>query len=245
MRIMRIIVVAAFVTLLVGCHPSPNIDKVAADTKAQFQRQLNQDYAENHATVQSVRIVQTAAPKYEGEATIAVYNSTFTVPLMVTSDGNTTLVTVDGQKLATGFESALRDDLATLEGKYSDYIMSPAIFDTMPASLKAAKADFVARLQVVIPIDSNGRYYFGTGCAPHECTTNEAAWVIDKMTGKGTAVIMKYVPGMPGMASHENFQLYGATRETLPPPLTAWADQHGMTEMNVVPDIPAYQSPQK
>jgi outer membrane murein-binding lipoprotein Lpp len=242
---MRIAVVAISVILLSGCHQSPNIDNVAADAKSQFQRQLNQDYADKHATVQKVSVVQTTGPKYEGEATIAAYNSTFTVPLIVTSDGKTTLVIADGQKLATGFELALQHDLANLVGKYSDYVLSPAMFDRMPGSLKAAKADFSARLNVVSPIDSDGRYYFGCGCAPHECTMNEAAWAIDKMTGKGAALIVKYIPDKPGMTSHENFQLYGATMENLPPPLAAWADQQGMTEMNVVPDIPAYQSPQK
>jgi hypothetical protein len=119
------------------------------------------------------------------------------------------------------------------------------MFDLMPASLKAVKNDFSARLNVVSPIDSDGRYYFGSGCAPHECTMNEAAWAIDKITGKGAAVIVKYIPDSPGMASHENFQLYGATMENLPPPLAAWADQQGMTVMNVVPDTPIYQAPQK
>ncbi len=241
---MRIVPVAILVILLSGCHQSPNIDNVAADAKAEFQRQLNQDYADKHAMVQHVSVVQAAAPKYEGEATIAAYNSIFTVPLIVTSDGKTTLVTTDGQKLATGFELALQHDLATLTDKYSDYILSPAMFNFMPGSLKAVKADFSSRLNVVSPVDSSGNYYFGSGCAPHECTMNEAAWAIDKMTGNGAAVIVKYIPDSPGMASHENFQLYGATMETLPPPLAAWADQQGMTEMNVVPDIPGYQSPQ-
>jgi hypothetical protein len=45
---------------------------------------------------------------------------------------------------------ALQHDLAALVGKYSDYVVSPAMFDMMPGSLKtAAKADFIARLQVV------------------------------------------------------------------------------------------------
>jgi outer membrane murein-binding lipoprotein Lpp len=242
---MRIVVVAILVALLSGCHQSPNIDTVAADAKAELQRQLNQDYTDKQATVQKVSVVQTTAPKYEGEATIAAYNSIFTVPLVVTSDGKTTLVTTDAQKLATQFESALQHDLATLRGKYSDYILSPAMFDLMPASLRAVKNDFSARLNVVSPIDSDGRYYFGSGCAPHECTMNEAAWAIDKITGKGAAVIVKYIPDSPGMASHENFQLYGATMENLPPPLAAWADQQGMTVMNVVPDTPIYQAPQK
>jgi outer membrane murein-binding lipoprotein Lpp len=242
---MRMIAVAVSLILLSGCNQSPNIDVVAASAKAQFQRQLNQDFADEQATVQKVSLVQTRPPKYEGEAIIAAYNSTFTVPLVITSDGKTTLVTADSQKLASGFESALQHDLAILAGKYSDYILSPTMFELMPASLKGAKADFSARLGVISPIDSDGRYYFGSGCAPHECTMNEAAWVIDKITGKSAAVIMKYIPDTPVIASHENFQLYGATMGNLPPPLASWANQQGMTEMNVVSDIPVYQAPQK
>jgi outer membrane murein-binding lipoprotein Lpp len=262
---MRIVLAAISVILLSGCHQSPNINNVATDTKAELQRQLNNDYADKHATVQKVSVVQTTAPKYEGEATIAAFNSIFTVPLIVTSDGKTTLVKTDGEKLATGFELALQNDLAILVGKYSDYVLSPAMFDMMPGSLKSVRADFSARLNVVSPIDSDGRYYFGSGCAPHECTMNEAAWTIDKNTGKGAAIIMVANPpmthdehagemaqaiasgkGLRAMASdEETFRLYGATMENLPPPLAAWADQQGMTVMNVVPDTPTYQPPQK
>jgi hypothetical protein len=53
-----------------GCHRSPNIYQVAADAKSQLQRQMNQDYADKHATVQNISVVQTTAPKYEGEATL-------------------------------------------------------------------------------------------------------------------------------------------------------------------------------
>jgi hypothetical protein len=218
---------------------------VTAEAKAKLQGQLNEEYADEHASVQKISVVQTTAPKYEGEATIAAYNSTFTVPLTVTSDGDTTLVTADGQKLAAGFASALQQDLATLTGKYSDYIMSPAMFQMMPASLKEAKADFVARLGVVTPIASEGRYYFGTGCAPHECGENEVAWAIDKMTGKGAAVIMKNTLARPGMDAETTFSLYGATAENLPTPLAAWADQNGMTGWNMVPETPIYQLPPK
>ena len=164
---------------------------------------------------------------------------------MVTSDGKTTLVSADGQKLHTGFELALQNDLAILVGKYSDYILSPNMFDLMPASLQAAKADFVARLNVVSPIDSSGRYYFGSGCAPHECGMNEAAWVMDKMTGNGEAVIMKYIPTDAASAAHEDFLLYGGIKDNLPPPLASWAYQQGMTNMNSVNDVPAYQAPQE
>ena len=161
----------------------------------------------------------------------------------MTSDGNTTLVTIDNQKLEEGFQSTLQHKLALLDGKYSDYIVTPVIFELMPTSLQPAKADLSARLGVIVPIESDGRYYFGSGCMPHECTMNEAAWVIDKVTGKGAAVIMEYFPDQSGINAHEEFRLFGATMDALPHPLADWADQHGMTEANVTADMPGYQSP--
>jgi hypothetical protein len=69
--------------LLTGCRASPNIERVTDDTNTQLQHELTKDYSEKNATVQKVSLVQTTAPKYEGEATIAFDNSTFTVPLAV------------------------------------------------------------------------------------------------------------------------------------------------------------------
>ncbi|MGA2671953.1 MAG: hypothetical protein ABSE99_01885 [Terracidiphilus sp.] len=228
-----------------GCHSSPSINQVAADTKTQFQRQLNQDYADKHGTVQNVSIVQTAAPKYEGEATVAAFNQTFSVPLVVTSDGKTTLVIADTQKLSAGFDTALQRNLAILNGKYSDYIVSSDFFEMMPASLKEAKVDFVTRLNVASPIESDADYFFGSGCKAHECGENEAAWAIDKTTGKGTAVIMKNEPANAEMSADLYFRVYGINDGEFPRPLLEWAEQKGMTKMNVSFDTPAYQAPQR
>jgi hypothetical protein len=103
----------------------------------------------------------------------------------------------------------------------------------MPTSLKGAnRADFVERLDVVVPIVFDGRYYFGTGCKAHECNSNEAAWVIDKTTGRGTAAVMKESLDAGGASSHEEFEIYGTTVDNLPPPLQTWANQKGMTQIN-------------
>ena len=242
---MHRILFATMLVFLSGCRPSPNIDSVIAETKTQLQQQLNQDYADKHATVENVSLVQTAAPKYEGSAEIAAYDSTFDVPLNVTSDGKTTLVTIDNQQLESGFQSTLQRKLAVLNGKYSDYILTPAIFELMPKSLQAAKVDFSARLGVIIPIDSDGNYYFGSGCKAHFCTEDETAWVIDKTTGEGAAAIMEYMPERNGMDAYELFHLYGTTLDHLPQPLADWAAQHNMNEANVVLDTPSYQPPPK
>jgi hypothetical protein len=130
-------------------------------------------------------------------------------------------------------QSASNHEIPALEGKYSNYITDPSMSDLMPRSLKGAnRADFVERLDVVGPIVFDGQYYFGEGCKAHECTSNEAAWVIDKMTSRGTAVIMKDFPDAGGVSFHEEFEIYGATLGNLPPPLQTWANQKGMTETN-------------
>jgi hypothetical protein len=120
---------------------------------------------------------------------------------------------------------------------YSDCVLESETFDYMPASLKAAKEDFATRLSVVSPIvETEDGYYFGSGCAAHECGVNEAAWVINKTTGKSAAIIMRYRPTIPGaMTASETFELYGTIHsDGIPTPLADWAVEHGMTEGNVV-----------
>lgn len=240
---MRRFELAMYLVLLAGCHSSPSIDTVTAETKTELQRQLDQSYADKHSTAEKVSLIQTTAAKYEGQAMIAAYHSTFDVPLKVTSDGNTTLVTVDDQQLQNGFQTALQHTLAPMAGKYSDYIVTPAIFELMPVTLQAQKAKVMERLEVIMPIDSDDRYYFGSGCKAHECTMNEVAWTIDKTTGEGAAAIMEYIPESSGMDAHELFHLYGTTLDHLPHPLTVWAAQNDMNESNVVLDTPSYQPP--
>ena len=240
---MRRLELAMFLMLLAGCHSSPSINTVTAEAKTELQRQLDQSYADRHSTVEKVSLIQTTAPKYKGQATIAAYHSKFDLPLKVTSDGNTTLVTVEDQPLQNGFQTALQHTLAPMAGKYSDYIVTPAIFELMPTTLQAQKAKLMEQLVVIVPIDSDDRYYFGSGCKAHFCTQDEAAWVIDKSTGRGAAVIMEYVPERSGMDAHELFHLYGTTIDHLPQPLAAWANERGMTEANVELEMPSYQPP--
>lgn len=225
-----------------GCHCSPNINQVAADAKNQLQHKLSQDYADKHATVQNVSIVQTTAPKYEGEATLTAFRQTFTVPVNVTSDGTTTIVAIDAQKLSNGFAAALQQDLASLNGKYSDYIIKSDIFEMMPASLRAAKFDFAERLETVSLIESDEQYFFGSGCKAHQCMSNEAAWIIDRTTGKGTAVVMKEEPANAAMPVYLSFHVFGVfDGREIPPPLLEWAEKNGMSNLNVVFDRPTYQ----
>ena len=236
MRYMLMLTLAAL--LVTGCRSNTN-----SLTISEFQRHLNQAHANDHGVVKAVSLVQTTKTNYEGEATVAAYNSTFTVPLTVTSDGRTVLVATDDLKLTFEFMAAFQRDVAALKGKYSDYILSPAMFEFMPTELKAARADFTARLSVVGPIVETNDYYFGSGCMAHECGDNAAAWTVDKTTGEGVAIVEIDNPAIPGgMEAHKTFELYGATDE-IPKPLYYWATQDGMTEGNVATIGPAYRSP--
>lgn len=229
---------------LLGCDRTPSIDNVAAGARAQLQNQVQRDFSAYRLTVQKIDVVALGTPKYSGIATIALRSATFTVPLEITSDGKTTIVSADDRTIAMSMASAIQAQLSVLNGKYSDYVVAPAVFGFFPDSLKSQKAEFVERLSVVTPVVSDRDFYFGSGCMAHECGSNEAAWVIEKDTGAAAAIVMKELPNGPGETSfHLTFHIYGTTAATLPEALAEWAADHGMTTTNVVEDVPAYQAP--
>jgi len=62
-----------------------------------------------------------------------------------------------------------------------------------------------------------GNYYFGSGCAPHVCSIEEAAFAIDKSTGEVSAAIL--TEGKEG----KQIKIFGVnTAKELPPPLYNW-----------------------
>ena len=98
----------------------------------------------------------------------------------------------------------------------------------------------------MVPIVTNGDVYFGSGCATSDCGQfgNMAAWTINANNGAAIAVVMitaqvapvpNAPPAGPGpLPVSTSFEVYGATAETLPPPLAQWASINGMTAQNVV-----------
>jgi hypothetical protein len=180
---MKHLAIVVVVIGLTGCKPAPSNEKVAAEAKERLQAQLDHDHAGSHLSVQKIEVVKLSAPKYEGDATIEANGTTFDIPVAVTSDGETTIVAVDDQKLNAELLSSLQHRLAVLGTKYSDYVLTPTIFEIFPAYLKAAKTDFADRLQVIGPIASDQEFYFGSGCMAHQCGSDGAAWSINKKTG--------------------------------------------------------------
>jgi len=137
--------------------------------------------------------------------------------------------------------------LAALNNQYSDAVLKAPYIDLFPAALTSDRtnlANFTGRLQTVVPIELQGGYYFGTGCASHDCgfPGNNAAYAIDSQTGVAAVVIMitdwSSAPvgpssGPPPPPPPTTFQVFGAQPNGLPPPLAGWAAQNGMTAANV------------
>ena len=76
--------------------------------------------------------------------------------------------------------------LAALNNQYSDAVLKPPYIGLFPAALTGDKtnlASFTGRLQTVVPIELQGGFYFGTGCASHDCgfPGNNTAYAIDAL----------------------------------------------------------------
>jgi hypothetical protein len=93
----RPIMILAAIIGLAGCERFPSPEKVAADAKVGLQAQLDREYTRTLPVVQKVEVVKLTAPKYDGSATITANDTTFTVPVAITSDGKTTILAVDDQ----------------------------------------------------------------------------------------------------------------------------------------------------
>lgn len=227
---------------LAGCGP-PNPAVVGGQAQAALEKQLKADYPKAELRVEKIDVVAVDRPKYEGDASIKLGPIAFTVPVAVTSDGKTTLVKIDKGQFEETVQAAYRRYAAVLDGKYSDYILSPTQMAVLPASLRSEPGDFKERLETVMPVKSLANWYFGEGCMAHTCGSEMAAWVVNKTNGRAVAVVMKAV-GEPGSGQH-SFRLYGSDVENLPEPLREWGSENGMTYMNVTTDPPEYVSPGK
>ncbi len=65
------------------------------------------------------------------------------------------------------------------------------------------------------PIEDAGDYLFGSGCSEGKCGSEEAAFTIDKKSGKWCVVIL----------DGGEFKLFGAQPDSAPEPLRVWRDK--------------------
>ena len=235
---------------LAACHSKASIDSIRQTAAAKLQQQLDGDFGPGKAKVSAVELVETSAPHYDGSATVRVGAQSVSLPVQVTSDGKTTLVSADDAKIGTAITASGQSAMAVLNGKYADYVLSPAIFSRLPAELRANRATFAERLQVVDPIEHEDGGYFGSGCLPHECGSDGAAWFISDDGSSAAAVIMETDhPTAYGAATGApdtiTFHVYGAQPADLPGALAGWASDNGMNNGNIASDAPTYVPPAK
>jgi hypothetical protein len=231
-----------------GCGSQSKVNEVGTKAKSSIQAVLDRDFATDGAKVQRVDVVMLSDSNYEGKVTIAAHDTTFVIPIAITSDRDTTVVTIDKPKIGAALQVSLQHRLALqhrvseLEGKYSDYVLTPSLFELLPSDLQAVRADLEERLQVHVPITLEKDFYFGSGCKAHECGSEAAAWTIRKSTGATSAIILKQAPTeQNGPPLRSVFQLYGTTVDDIPPPLAMWASQNGMNSMKAADDPPKDQ----
>lgn len=229
-----------FIVLLVAGRSRPvDTAKVASGAVVELQKSLSQEYGAQRFTVGKVAVVETASRKYDGTAAISEKGISFPLPVAITSDGSTTLVQWDHDKLEQAASRAIAAYLAGMKDRYSDEILKDTYARFLPASLEMRKAEFRERLQTVIPIKFADGFYFGSGCKAHECGSEEAAWAIKASDGSVAIIVMEQFPGPGTPAAREikgtrpEFFVSGASKTDIPPPLRDWAEGNGMTDMNV------------
>lgn len=247
---MKQAVIILLALVLCSCTTKPDLSKIKRDATAKLQAQVDASFGTGKAKVSAIELVQTTPPRYEGAATIAIGGKSTVLPVAVTSDGETTIITADESKIGALLKQKEAAAVATLADKYSDYIFSPSLFARMPERLQRDKALFKGRMEVIVPIEEVADGYLGTGCKAHSCGSDEAAWFLSKDGVTAAAVIMETsypteLGQKSGIEPSLVFHIYGATEKTLPSPLAQWASDKGMSHMNIAGDGVEYLPPAK
>lgn len=221
-------------TLLNACGPST--EHVSATVAAQLQERINNEIPEKPGTVSvsKVVVVQESGHKYKGLATVLAYGTPLTLSLQISADRKNVIYDLSSADWAEFLKAAHQSKFKSIDGKYSDVaVRDELIFTSFPATLAQDKAKFAERLQVVSPVQRDDNMVFGSGCEPHLCTFEAAAWIINTTTGRGSAIIE--TTSIPtGSEPMKHFAVYGENIEHLPPRLLEWAVDSGMTSLNSV-----------
>lgn len=245
---MKIILAAFLAFALCSCSTAPNAADIEEDVEAKLQAQIDVEIGKGIARVNSIELVETTSPRFEGAATIIAGGRTVLLPIAVISDGDTAIVTADYGRIRIALEAAQAASIAALAGKYSDYILTPSIFARMPERLQRDKELLAGRLETVVPVDDVGNGYIGTGCKTGSCGMDEATWFLSKDGTQAAAIIMETsAPTEAGVASgfqpHLIFHVYSTEGRRLPPPLLEWSAERGMSSTNIAGEGARYVPP--
>ena len=107
-------------------------------------------------------------------------------------------------------------------------LKEPAIASKFRPLLLSAKNYniFRSRLSVSSGVELKNDFYVGTGCLPHACGSDEAAFAINRKTGEAYAVMI--VDG-------KQITWYGVKdAQTLPTPLLEWFNEHNGLSVGAV-----------
>ena len=220
---LAVLLSAAIALLLVFKPFEPDMRWIAAQAEQKLQAQLDGDFTPGIARVQRVDLVNDGSRNFNGSATVATIDRSLMVPVHVTSDGKTTVIAID-DGTESKLSSAIRQAVSVLRTKTSDFILDSRFRSIFPADMKRDVRLFSERLGLPQDVTEDAQYYFGEGCEPHNCVTDQAAWVVDKATGHLIAALMHVALGKPGQDVKVNIVLYGkpAGETDLPGPLEKW-----------------------
>ncbi len=221
-----------FLLFLAACSNGPNPSEVSASSSKQLQIFLDQQYGAGHATVKDIAVVKTDRSKFDGQATVIIDGSTIKFPMAVSSDGKTTIINPDMNFLNSQIQQISEKRISTLGGAYSDKILEAEFSRYFPPSLTHNLDEFRGRMETIVPVEDVGDYYFGSGGKAHSFGSDEAAWAIEKKTGKLCAVTMVYSEASKFLPEYISFHTFGCSVKNLPAPLMGWAADHQMDISN-------------
>lgn len=106
-------------------------------------------------------------------------------------------------------------DLSRYVGQHPFFILKDAsIKDRLALFLLGEYPQFEERFEVARNLQEVDGFYFGSGCALHQCSMEESAFAINKETGSIVAAIL---------TDGKDIRLFGASEvANLPPPLLSW-----------------------
>lgn len=106
-------------------------------------------------------------------------------------------------------------DLSRYVGQHPFFILKDAsIKDRLALFLLGEYPQFEERFEVTSNLQEVNGFYFGSGCARHQCSMEESAFAINKETGAIVAAIL---------TDGKDIRLFGASEvANLPPPLLSW-----------------------
>ena len=111
-------------------------------------------------------------------------------------------------------------DLSRYLGKHPTEVLNDSFVQKKTKALLGNEyGRFFENLSVASELELKGNFYMGSGCAPHNCGSDESAFVINKDTGE---VIVSLLSDGKAIKS------FGITSEqNLPAPLYVWYKERG------------------